>query len=173
MIIIRPRKYTLWERVYLFEVARGLGVTMRHFLKNIWGALIHDRVIETYEYPEEPITYPERARNVHRLTRREDGSPRCVACLMCETICPAQCISIVAKDITDDKPGVEKQCESFVIDELRCIFCGFCVEACPKDAIRMDTLQATFAAYRRDDFIYDRKELLSHERRTDIDEGEQ
>jgi NADH-quinone oxidoreductase subunit I len=171
MIIIRPRKYTLWERVYLFEVARGMSVTMRHFMKNIWGALIHDRVIETCEYPEEPSIYPARARNVHRLVLRDDGAPQCVACLMCETICPAQCISIVAEESPD--PVIEKRCKEFVIDELRCIFCGYCVEACPKDAIRMDTAQAALSEYKRQDFIFDRETLLGHERRRDIDEGEQ
>jgi len=146
-------------------------VTGRHFVKHIWGALIHERTIKTYEYPEEPIVVPPRARNVHRLVRREDGTPRCVACLMCETICPAQCISIVAEESPD--PVIEKRCQKFVIDELRCIFCGFCVEACPKDAIRMDTDQSTFAADRRKRFIYNRETLLGFERRKDIDEGEQ
>lgn len=171
MIILRPRKYTLWERFYLGEVARGLTITMGHFAKNVWGALIHKRVIPTYEYPEEPIKVPPRARNVHRLTQREDGTPRCVACLMCETICPAQCITIVAEEI----PGsdIEKRCKSFEIDELRCIFCGFCVEACPKDAIRMDTDRSVLSAYTRDAFVFDRGKLLSHKRRSDIGEGEQ
>ncbi len=171
MIILRPRKYTLLERIYLVEVARGLSVTMRHFLHNIWGALIHERVIESYEYPEEPIPVPPRARNVHRLLHNEKGEPRCVACLMCETICPAQCITIVAKE--SDDPVKEKVCESFEIDELRCIYCGFCVEACPKDAIRMDTDQSTFAAYEREEFVYPREKLLSFKRRDDIEDGEE
>lgn len=174
MIILRPRRYTLWERVYLFEVLRGMSVTMGHFARNIWGALIHDtskRYTVSCEYPEEPIPNPPRARNVHRLVKRDDGTPRCVACLMCETICPAQCISIVAEETKD--PVIEKRCQSFVIDELRCIFCGFCVEACPKDAIRMETDQATFAAYKREQFVYDREKLLSHTRRGDIEEGEE
>jgi NADH-quinone oxidoreductase subunit I len=89
---------------------------------------------------------------------------------MCETICPAKCISIVAEESSD--PVIEKRCKEFVIDELRCIFCGYCVEACPKDAIRMDTSQSTFTAYRRTDFVLDRKTLLGHERRTDVEEGE-
>lgn len=172
MIIIRPRKLDSWERAYVFEIARGLTVTMRHFLQNVWGTLIHKQRIETHEYPEEPIPAPAaRARNLHRLTLRDDGSPRCVACLMCETICPAQCISIVAEESPDGV--IEKRCQEFVIDELRCIFCGFCVEACPKDAIRMDTDRRTLAEYKRDDFIYERDALLSHLRRDDIDEGEQ
>ncbi len=170
MIILRPRRYTFLERIYLPEVARGLSVTMGHFLKNIWGALIHKRVIATWEYPEEPIPVAERARNVHRLVRRDDGTPRCVACLMCETICPAQCITIVAEESPD--PVIEKRCKIFEIDELRCIFCGFCVEACPKDAIRMDTDQATLVEYKRDIFLYDREKLLDHTRRSDLEGGD-
>ena len=173
MIILRPRKYTLWERVYLFEVARGLTVTMRHFARNVFGALTHDRnksTIISYEYPEEPMPVAPRARNVHRLTKREDGTPKCVACYMCQTICPAQCITIVAEESPD--PTIEKRCKSFEIDELRCIFCGFCVEACPKDAIRMDTDQSTLTFETREEFVFDREKLMSHERRSDLEGGE-
>jgi NADH-quinone oxidoreductase subunit I len=170
MIILRPRQYSLWERLYLPEIVRGLTVTMRHFGRNVWGALTHERTIPSYEYPEEPIKVPPRARNVHRLVQRPDGTPRCVACLMCETICPAQCITIVAEESPDST--IEKRCQSFEIDELRCIFCGFCVEACPKDAIRMDTDQTVLSAYHRDDFHFDREKLLSHSRRGDLEGDE-
>jgi NADH-quinone oxidoreductase subunit I len=165
MIVLPPRRYSMWERAFLPEVARGLGVTIRHFLRNFGAVFTHERVIPTYEYPEEPIKVPPRARNVHRLVRREDGTPRCVACLMCETICPAKCISIEAEESADAE--IEKVCKSFVIDELRCIFCGFCVEACPKDAIRMDTDASTLARYDRAEFVFDRAVLLGHEERQD------
>jgi NADH-quinone oxidoreductase subunit I len=168
MIVLEPRKYSLWERIWIPEVVRGLALTMRHFARNLLGVLTHERVIPTYEYPEEPIVVPARARNVHRLTLREDGSPRCVACLMCETICPAECITIEAMESPD--PVKEKVCKSFVIDELRCIFCGFCVEACPVDAIRMDTSQSTLARSTREEFVFDRERLLGHARREDAEE---
>lgn len=171
MIVLEPRRYTLWERLYIPEVMRGLVVTGRHFVTNLVGVFTHERVIPTYEYPEEPIKVPPRARNVHRLTLRENGAPRCVACLMCETICPAQCISIEAMQSSEE--DIEKVCKSFVIDELRCIFCGFCVEACPKDAIRMDTDQSTLARYNRGDFVFDRETLLGHPQRKDAAGGEE
>ncbi len=101
----------------------------------------YDDGITTISYPEQKRPYPERFRGIHRLTTREDGSMRCVACLCCSTACPAQCIYIDAGEYPegDKRRGYERYPVKFVIDELRCIFCGYCVEACPCDAIRMDT----------------------------------
>ncbi len=133
---------------------KGLGVTLRHFMKNILGkrrpvealakgtavtdkGFIPYNEIETIQYPEEKSFYPERFRGLHRLMQREDGNVRCVACMCCPTVCPAHCITIIPAE-TDSK-GIEKKPAVFEIDELRCVVCGFCVEACPCDAIRMDT----------------------------------
>lgn len=126
----------LWEKSYIPEIARGLAVTMSHFFKNL-NPKKEERLTVTREYPEVPTVYPERYRGVHRLMKRENGDVRCVACMCCSTICPANCIHIEAAE--HDDPTVEKYPKVFVIDELRCIFCGLCVEACPCDAIRMDT----------------------------------
>jgi NADH-quinone oxidoreductase subunit I len=117
--------------------------------------------ITTISYPEQKRPYPERFRGVHRLTTREDDSPRCVACLCCSTACPAQCIYIEAGEYPegDRRRGYERYPVKFVIDELRCIFCGYCVEACPCDAIRMDTGVHPVPYDSRDQFIY-KKDLL-------------
>ena len=90
---------------------------------------------------------------------RDDGRVRCVACMCCPTVCPANCITIVPAE-TDDK-GVEKYPAVFEIDELRCVVCGLCVEACPCDAIRMDTGTHAMPVEERGDAIMTRERLLA------------
>jgi NADH-quinone oxidoreductase subunit I len=124
---------TFWERTYLPEILRGLKVTWGHMVRNIF----HQGEMPTYQYPEQPKPIAVRHRSRHRLTVREDGTPKCVACMCCPTACPALCINIVAEEA--DAPWKEKRPKIFEIDLLRCVFCGYCVEACPEDAIRMDT----------------------------------
>jgi NADH-quinone oxidoreductase subunit I len=131
--VSRPEKMSFAESLYLVEIVKGLGVTIGHLLGNI----AHNERIYTYEYPEERRAIPTRYRGKHRLMKRQDGSPRCVACYCCQTACPAKCITIVAGE--SPNPDIEKVPVSFDIDHLRCVFCGLCVEACPCDAIRMDT----------------------------------
>jgi NADH-quinone oxidoreductase subunit I len=143
------------DTTFLAATAVGLGVTLKHFAKNLFlplrklasrakaGAPVADareslrNDIETVQYPEEKIVYPERFRGLHRLMLREDGNVRCVACMCCPTVCPAHCITIVPEE--SDSKSIEKRPAIFEIDELRCVVCGLCVEACPCDAIRMDT----------------------------------
>ncbi len=162
------------ERSYVPELVKGLAVTAKHFWKNLIGERdANTNVLErkgisgvvTVNYPEEKVDYPDGYRGLHRLVPREDGKPRCVACYMCATICPAQCIYIEAGeyDSGDDAAEsrvIEKYPKQFVIDELRCIVCGLCVDACPKDAIRMDTYTHTPSEYNRQGFVYDIPRLL-------------
>lgn len=162
------------ERSYVPEILKGIAVTTRHFLRNMWGTRdtnpeVLDRkglsLVSTVQYPEERMEYPPGYRGLHRLVPRDDGKPRCVACYMCATICPAQCIYIEAGEYSEDDESaesrvIEKYPKAFVIDELRCIVCGLCVDACPKDAIRMDTYVHTPSEYHRQDFVYDIPKLL-------------
>jgi NADH-quinone oxidoreductase subunit I len=168
----RPKR-TPGVQAYIPEIAKGLAITMKHFFVNTKEMVLGDRNdpvlealddgINTISYPEQRRPYPARFRGIHRLTHREDGSPRCVACLCCSTACPAQCIHIEAGEYPegDNRRGYERFPKRFVIDELRCVFCGFCVEACPCDAIRMDTGMHAPPYDSREQFIYERDLLMS------------
>jgi NADH-quinone oxidoreductase subunit I len=147
------------ERLYLIEIIKGLALTARHFAVNFprhvargLGFKIGKGQTVTIEYPEERRPYAGRLRTRHRLRQRQDGSLRCVACMMCETICPAHCIHIIATENPD--PNIEKMPKTFDIDIGVCVFCGFCVEACPEDAIRMETGIVELASYTREGMIY-------------------
>jgi NADH-quinone oxidoreductase subunit I len=166
--VISKPDLTLAEKAYVPEIIKGMGVSLRHFFKNTFSRRANSEVV-TVNYPEEQRVYPERFRGVHRLTHRDDGSPRCVACLCCSTACPAQCIHIEPAEYQPDDPryGYERFPKVFVIDELRCIFCGYCVEACPCDAIRMDTGIHMPASANRDHFLYDKETLMSIPSATD------
>jgi NADH-quinone oxidoreductase subunit I len=147
--VVRPDAQ---DTTFLAAAAKGMAITVKHFAKNFFlprrkladlntGGAPPDRSwkndIETVRYPEEKVVYPERFRGLHRLTLRDDGAVRCVACMCCPTACPAHCITIIPEETGDN--GTEKRPAVFEIDELRCVVCGLCVEACPCDAIRMDT----------------------------------
>ncbi len=123
------------ERIYIIEIIKGLFVTARHFFRNVTNI----KGVPTIRYPEErrPLQGAGLERSRHRLKKRPDGKPKCVACYMCATACPAYCIYIEAGEYPDDP--IEKYPERFDIDLSRCVFCGLCVEACPEDAIAMDT----------------------------------
>ncbi len=152
-VLERP-ELNLSEKGYIGGLLQGMAATNRHFFRN-W---IRRKETATLEYPDETRPYPERWRGLHRLMHREDGSVRCVACMMCSTNCPANCISIVAGE--SDDPGVEKYPVSFDIDLLLCIYCGYCEEACPCDAIRLDTGVHTKPGYTRTDVTTSKEDLL-------------
>jgi NADH-quinone oxidoreductase subunit I len=153
--IPRPDTPSLKRSIYIVEVVKGLVITMRHL---VWN-LFHQSKMPTLDYPEIRRRLGERFRGRHRLMKREDGSTKCVACMCCETACPADCISIVAAEHPD--PAIEKYPVRFDINIMRCVFCGLCVEACPVDAIRMDTGKYELAAESRDKLVYDIDYLLN------------
>ena len=102
------RKLTWWEQTYLPAVAQGLWLTSVHFWRNLFLHLAHRVGLfrgvpasVTIQYPDQRRKTALRLRTRHRLMKREDGTPRCVACMMCETVCPARCIYIVAGEHPD------------------------------------------------------------------------
>ncbi len=152
---IEPPKMTLADRLFLPQIAAGLGVTARHMAGVVFG-----NQALTIQYPEEPHVPSPNYRGVHRLNKDEQGRVKCVACMLCATACPAHCIDIVGATAPETWPDREKYCESFVIDELRCIYCGMCEEACPVEAIELTALY-DLTGLSREQMIFDKTKLLS------------
>jgi NADH-quinone oxidoreductase subunit I len=147
----RPKAGLLF-RSYLLAVLAGLKNTLKHLFK------IGRHKTFTLEYPEKRLPVRKGYRGEHRLKRDELGREKCVACFMCQTICPAHCIRIIAEEAPwsdrDKRPKV------FEIDMLRCIYCGMCEEACPCDAIEL-TETYNIVATSRVAKVYDKQKLLS------------
>lgn len=152
-VVPRP-ELDAWQRLYIGEIVSGLLTTLGHAVKS----LTDPGHFPTLQYPEQRPNIPRDYRARHRLMKRADGTPRCVACYMCSTACPARCINIVAEESPDKH--IEKRPARFEIDLLLCVFCGYCVEACPCDAIRMDTTEAVIVGEDRASFILTKERLL-------------
>lgn len=151
---VKREKLNFLEKTYLVPIFQGMFVTIKHLFAN----LLNLSRMPVLEYPEEKKVMPKGYRGKHRLTQRDDGSVKCVACMMCATVCPAHCIHIEAEE--HENPEIEKRPEIFEIDLLRCVYCGYCVEACPCDAIRMDSGVYTIFATKREDFVVGKEQLL-------------
>jgi NADH-quinone oxidoreductase subunit I len=164
VVSVRRPQRNFVERIYLVAVWQGLGVTFRHLFVNLARHMMKALGIAgepgavTIQYPDDPARLGKRARTRHRLLKRDDGSPRCTACMLCETICPAKCIHIVAENSPDVR--IEKRAKSFDIDLGICVFCGYCVEACPVDAIHMDANKVELSSFSRQDMIWTMPELM-------------
>ncbi len=162
IIELRPKAMKASEAVYIPEIVKGFGTTLRHFFTSFGQG----KTSRTMQYPEvrrEDLPVEEGGMNksnfrgVHRLNRDEQGRVKCVACMMCPTICPARCIHIQAGESPwDDR---EKYPVKFEIDELRCIFCGMCEEACPVDAIELTT-EYDIVGLSRQEMVFDKEKLL-------------
>ena len=108
-------------------IAKGMSVTFKEMMSPA----------VTEDYPDEPPKFEERFRGKHVLQRDENGMEKCEACFLCAAACPANCIYIEAAENTETTriSGGERYARVYNIDYNRCIFCGYCVEACPTDAI--------------------------------------
>jgi len=173
--VMRRPELTFWEKTYLPQILGGLKITSAHFFRNLFlhaahsvGLLKDVPAAVTFQYPEILRPLAMRFRGRHRLTVRDEGTPRCVGCMLCETVCPAKCITIVAGEHPD--PNVEKYPVRFDIDLGVCVYCGYCVEVCPEDAIRMDTGILDVAAYSRGAMQLDIHELMNPKLRKPLTE---
>ncbi len=147
VVTLSVEEPSLAGRLYFPAILKGMAKTLGHFARN----LTHIKDLPTILYPEQRRKYSERFRGRHILKAREDGTLKCVACYMCQTACPADCIKIEAGE--HPNLAYEKYPVKFEIDMLRCVMCGYCVDACPKDAIWM-TKDYELAFFDRKSAIY-------------------
>ncbi|MCL5065781.1 MAG: NADH-quinone oxidoreductase subunit I [Firmicutes bacterium] len=140
----------------MLEGVKAIGKAMGTTFK----ALTEPR--DTIAYPEKRREYAPRFRGKHMLARDEDGHELCVGCGLCEAVCPAQAIRVVAAEAPTDKPvsWTNRYSVDYEVDLIRCIFCGMCEEACPTNAVRLTPFNE-LAAFNRLDMIADKEELLS------------
>lgn len=131
----------------LVELLRGLALTGRSMFR---------RKI-TIQYPEEKTPLSPRFRGLHALRRYPNGEERCIACKLCEAVCPAMCITIDS----EERPDGTRRTTRYDIDLFKCIYCGFCEEACPTDAIVM-TRYFEFHMEERSEAVINKQRLLTH-----------
>ena len=130
----------------LLELLKGMSMTGRH--------LFRSKI--TVQYPEEKTPQSPRFRGLHALRRYPNGEERCIACKLCEAVCPAQTITIDAEPREDGS----RRTTRYDIDMTKCIYCGFCQEACPVDAI-VEGPNFEFATETREELYYDKEKLLA------------
>jgi len=151
-MIVKRRKSSLWERLYLPAVIGGFRVTLRHFFKK--------KV--TMQYPEERWVVPEGYRGAPYLVKNQEGRTKCVSCQLCEFVCPPKAIRITPPGPagSPEAGNVEKAPKEFEINMLRCIFCGFCQEVCPEEAIFL-MKDYSLTSTSREELIFDKEKLLA------------
>jgi NADH-quinone oxidoreductase chain I len=136
----------------VYPILLGLALTFKNMLQTWFGGRA-----ATVQFPEQKRKTSTRYRGIHILTQRMDGTPKCVACYMCATVCPAECIYIEAGERPEK--DIEKYPTRFEIDLLRCVYCGFCVDACPEEAIVMSR-ENDLVGTSRAELIIDRDRLM-------------
>ena len=137
----------IFNSLLLKELLKGMSVTGKYFFA---------RKI-TVQYPEEKTPQSARVRGLHALRRYPNGEERCIACKLCEAICPAMAITIEAEPRDDGS----RRTTRYDIDLTKCIFCGFCEEACPVDAV-VETRIFEYHGEKRGDLYYTKPMLLAN-----------
>lgn len=139
-------KFKFLQTFLLWELLKGLKLTGRHlFARKI-----------TIQYPEEKTPKSVRHRGLHALRRYPNGEERCIACKLCEAVCPALAITIESEQRADGTRRTTK----YEIDLFKCIYCGFCEESCPVDSI-VETNITEFHFEKRGEQIFNKQKLLA------------
>ena len=134
------------KTLFLWELLQGLAVTLRNFFRPKF----------TVHYPDDKTPQSPRYRGIHALRRYANGQERCIACKLCEAVCPALAITIES-DVSADGT---RRTTRYDIDLFKCIYCGFCEEACPVDAI-VETRTLEYHGEKRGDLYYTKEMLLA------------
>ncbi|MDR2875804.1 MAG: NADH-quinone oxidoreductase subunit NuoI [Methylobacillus sp.] len=140
------RMKDLFSSLMLLELLKGMSLTGRYMFR---------RKI-TVQYPEERTPMSPRFRGLHALRRYPNGEERCIACKLCEAVCPAMAITIES----DQRDDGTRRTTRYDIDLTKCIFCGFCEESCPVDSI-VETRVFDYHGEKRGDLLYTKPMLLA------------
>jgi len=150
----------LIKKIFLWEILKGLWLTLSVFLKGLLDPFkkYKDKTIVTRRYPKEKRKPAFGFRALHALTRNPaTGEAKCVGCGLCAAVCPSRCINIY----TVDGPDHQKIVERYEIEVLRCVFCAFCMEACPYGAVLL-TDHFEYSDYSREPFYMTKDKLLAN-----------
>jgi len=142
------------DKAFIVELLKGLGIVMSMLFKEP----------ATINYPFEKGPLSPRFRGEHALRRYPSGEERCIACKLCEAVCPAQAITIEAEERADGS----RRTTRYDIDITKCIFCGFCQEACPVDAI-VEGPNFEYSTETREELYYNKEKLLLNGDRWEVE----
>ncbi len=146
------------KKIFFIEIIKGLALTLRVFLKGLLDPFTDRKTVVTRRYPKEKRPAALGFRGLHALVRNPaTGEAKCVGCGLCAAICPSRCIYIY----TSEGENHEKVVDRYEIEVLRCVYCAFCVEACPYGAVVL-TPHYEYADYDREPFYMTKEKLLQN-----------